>query len=100
MNEGKKEKEEIFTYEVRILVCSPLVRNTLVQTTLKRTHLYGNLPYNINSSSSNSECICIDAIVTFRNFNSNINVFFNEQLKCAPETPPPPPKYVSTRVHT
>jgi hypothetical protein len=44
-----------FTYvEVPILVCSPLVGNTLglfalVQLSLRRTHLYGNLPYNLSS---------------------------------------------------
>jgi hypothetical protein len=50
--EWMKKKEEIFMYaEVPILVCSPSVGNTLgllpsCNSSLRRTHLYWNLPYN------------------------------------------------------
>jgi hypothetical protein len=47
-----KEKEKIFTHvEVPILVCSPLVGNTLMQPSLRRTHSNWNLPYNLVMSN-------------------------------------------------
>jgi hypothetical protein len=53
-NERKKNKRFFFhflTYvEVPILVCSPSTRAiALIQPCLRRTHSYGNLPYNLSS---------------------------------------------------
>jgi hypothetical protein len=49
--EERKIRDFVFkTYvEVPILVCSPSIGNTLMQPSLRRTHLCGNLPYNRRS---------------------------------------------------
>jgi hypothetical protein len=70
----------IFMYiEVPILVCSPLVRNAFVRPSIRRTHSYGKLPYNISSSISfipspekpgrifNLQHIILRVFLTFRN---------------------------------
>jgi hypothetical protein len=42
--EKRKRRDFFFPYvEVPIIVCSPLFRNTLVQPSLGRTHLYGGI---------------------------------------------------------
>jgi hypothetical protein len=52
----KERKKEIVAYtEVPILMCSPLIRNTLMQPSLRRTHSYGNLPYNKNNSIQDNQ---------------------------------------------
>jgi hypothetical protein len=49
--EWRKVKEQIFMYlEVPILACSPFVGDALrplMQPSLRRTHSYGELPYNL-----------------------------------------------------
>jgi hypothetical protein len=105
--EWRKGKDRYM--EVPILVCSPWVGNTLVPTALmqpflRRTHLCGNLPYNIRSCwpvdriiqicfSVKSQCF----IMWVKGLGFRVSILPHHGIFCSSTGPKSPPSCVRVK---